>query len=164
MFKHLNGSDMASLVLRLALAVIFLFHGGLKVSVGATEWNPNFAPFLQAVVAWGEVAFGAMCLLGLVTRFAATGIILIMAGAIWTVTGKRDFVVIKDEPAGTEYVGFNRLSPGYEYNVAIIAMAFSLAVLGGGPFSVDRMVWGRTTAMVGVLYLDVKAPQSLPPP
>ena len=80
----------ASLLLRLGLAIIFLSHGGLKIAFGSTHWSSEpLPPAMQAAVAWGEVAVGFACLLGLLTRLACLGIIVIMVGAMWVETGPR---------------------------------------------------------------------------
>ena len=40
-------------------------------------------------------------------------------------------------------VGFNRISPGYEYNFAICVMASGVILLGSGPYSADRACGGE---------------------
>ncbi|MBI5150825.1 MAG: DoxX family protein, partial [Candidatus Omnitrophica bacterium] len=101
----------ASLFLRLGIGVVFVYHGFSKV-FGATAglgtaWNPGLPVVLQALVAWGEFVGGLAILTGFLTELAALGIIIIMAGAILTVTGKN---------------GFNMMNSGFEYNFVLIAM------------------------------------------
>ena len=79
----------------------------------------------QLAVAWGELLGGIAMALGLLARLAALGLIVIQAGAIWTVTYALGFAM----DAG----------PGYEYNIAIIAMCVALVSLGGGRLSVDHL-------------------------
>jgi uncharacterized membrane protein YphA (DoxX/SURF4 family) len=79
----------------------------------------------QLAVAWGELLGGIAMALGLLARLAALGLIVIQAGAIWTVTYALGFAM----DAG----------PGYEYNIAIIAMCVALVFLGGGRLSVDHL-------------------------
>jgi putative oxidoreductase len=67
---------------------------------------------------------GIALALGLLTRLAALGIALIMAGAIYTTTGKN---------------GFDAIQHGYEYNLLIIAACLSLILIGGGMLAVDRV-------------------------
>src|SRR3954454_12959545 len=93
MFKKANTSDLAGLLLRLGLAAIFLVRGGIKVVYGPTEWaGEDLNVNVQAAVAWGEVLVGGALLIGLLSRLAAVGAIVIMAGAIILETGKLDFV------------------------------------------------------------------------
>jgi uncharacterized membrane protein YphA (DoxX/SURF4 family) len=81
---------------------------------------------IQLAVAWGEVVGGLALLLGLLTRVAALGMIIIQVGAILLVTGARGFVGVMDV--------------GYEYNIALIAMCLALVLLGGGALSLDRVL------------------------
>jgi putative oxidoreductase len=131
MLNSVVNSTVVPLILRLSLAAIFIFHGSQKVSPdngwGATwakgmEDTPNSA--MQMAVAWGELLGGIALAVGLLTRLAALGIGLIMAGAILTVTGKN---------------GFDALHHGYEYNFLILAVCLALILLGGGTLAVDRV-------------------------
>jgi uncharacterized membrane protein YphA (DoxX/SURF4 family) len=86
---------------------------------------------VQFLVAWGELLGGAALLLGLLTRWAAAGLIIIQAGAIYMVTWPRGFASIT--------------MAGYEYNVVLIAMCLALIFTGAGPFAVDRLRGRRRT-------------------
>jgi uncharacterized membrane protein YphA (DoxX/SURF4 family) len=85
--------------------------------------------WVQLAVAWGELLCGLAMLLGLFTRVAALGLIVIMAGAIYTVTGAQGF----SSAAGG----------GYEYNLAILAMCVVLIIKGSGPLSADGLMRSR---------------------
>ena len=136
--------DLASLALRAALAVIFIYHGLDKiqgeggawgtnwlarlihVSPGAAAWSGENTPLfaaMQAVVAWGEVVGGCALGLGLLTRLAACGMVPIQLAAI------------------SLAYSFRALSPirggGSEYNMALIAMCVALVFLGSGRVSFD---------------------------
>lgn|SRR5262245_24405921 len=79
---------------------------------------------VQYAVAWGELLGGLSLLIGLLTRLAAVGLILIQLGAIYFVTG----------PQGMSGpYGF-----GYEFNVALVAMCLAVLVLGPGAWSIDK--------------------------
>jgi uncharacterized membrane protein YphA (DoxX/SURF4 family) len=80
---------------------------------------------VQMLVAWGELIGGVALLLGLLTRFAALGMIVIQIGAIYLVTGTRGFSV-----AG---------AAGYEYNVALLGMCATLVFLGSGTLALNRL-------------------------
>jgi uncharacterized membrane protein YphA (DoxX/SURF4 family) len=83
----------------------------------------------QLAVAWGELLGGAALLLGFLTRLAALGLIVIQAGAIYTVTWARGFSFA----AGG----------GYEFNVAIAAMCVALVFLGGGKLALSYCLGGK---------------------
>jgi uncharacterized membrane protein YphA (DoxX/SURF4 family) len=86
--------------------------------------------WVQLLVAWGELLCGLAMLFGLFTRVAALALIVIMVGAIYTVTGPKGF----SDLAGA----------GYEYNLAIVAMCVVLIIKGSGPVSIDN--WFRSRA------------------
>lgn len=120
------------LLLRLALAAVFITHGLDKVGSAAgfgfnwAEKMPNPPPpVLQAMVAWGELIGGVAIALGILTRPAAVGIIIIMMGAIFTVHGPK---------------GFSMSQGGYEYNFVLILVAASLVLTGAGTMSLDRVI------------------------
>jgi putative oxidoreductase len=143
--------NAVSLVLRLGLAVIFLYHGSTKIAhEGGADWVTTFygqqaertegdparsRPHAtevpaslsfagtQLAVAWGEFLGGLALLLGLLTRLAALGLIIIQIGAIYLVTAPRGFSLERNG--------------GYEYNLALIAMCLALVVVGAGRWSLD---------------------------
>lgn len=124
---------LVPLLLRLGLAAVFLFHGQEKCFTKGHELGANWdtskgAPHkvVQISVAWGELLCGGALAIGLLSRVAALGIIVIMGGAIWLVTGAH---------------GFSILNHGYEYNAVLIVMAACLVLLGGGTLAVDRFFW-----------------------
>ena len=82
---------------------------------------------VQMLVAWGELAGGVALLLGLLTRFAALGLIVIQVGAIALVTGALGF------SAGG--------AAGWEYNFALIGMCLTLVFLGSGEWALNRLFW-----------------------
>jgi putative oxidoreductase len=148
MFRWLHQADVAALILRLVLAAIFLIHGGIKIAEYnfGTDWyqepTDTMSPVLQGVVAWGELVCGVALALGLLTRLAALGVMVIMIGAIYRVTWRLDFTgLVGENPIGT-----NPGQIGYEYNYAILAMAASLVVLGAGVISLDYLLWRHKPA------------------
>jgi uncharacterized membrane protein YphA (DoxX/SURF4 family) len=180
-------NTLVPLVLRLALAAIFIYHGLDKVIGAHNTWGASWATHLwqqqslcpkevdeklndmkldadeaknkeeiekvrtelhrvyqaskaeppdsvryaaaQIAVAWGELLGGAALLLGVLTRLAAVGLLIIQVGAILTVTAAKGFSVT----AGG----------GAEYNVALIAMCLVLILTGGGACSVDGILRRR---------------------
>jgi putative oxidoreductase len=137
MFDAFTKSALGPLILRLALAVIFLYHG-LKLCSAETkygaEWMkpPDSQPAaVQMAVAWGQLIGGCAMALGFLTRLAGLGLIAIMVGAIKLAHWEYGFGLINEHlPQG---------HLGYEYNFAIIAMCLALVFTGGGTLSMDRM-------------------------
>jgi putative oxidoreductase len=129
MFTTFSKNTVVPLLLRLALAAIFIFHGLAMIGPDkewGLRWNTtdNAPPAVaQAAVAWGELLGGIALGVGFLTRLAALGIIAIMAGAIATVHWPHGFDITKG---------------GFEYNVAIIVMCACLVLGGPGPLAVDQ--------------------------
>jgi len=131
-------NTLVPLILRLGLAVVFIYHGVQKVNgpghEGGMNWisKPEDQPdapepppaAVQAAVAYGELVGGIALALGFLTRLAALGIAAIMAGAIYTVTGKN---------------GFDLMHHGYEYNFVLLALCAAVFLMGGGTLAVDRV-------------------------
>ena len=131
------------ILLRFALAAVFIYHGLEKVTPDnnyGSNWmkppdaskQPPDAPapktlpaVLQLAVGWGELLGGAACALGLFTRAAALGLAAIMVGAIVTVTGQQ---------------GFSLMKGGFEYNLVLILVCASVVLLGPGTVSLDRVI------------------------
>jgi putative oxidoreductase len=128
MFTSFSKNVLVPLLLRLALAAIFIYHGlDLVGHEGGMNWAPRekeIPAAAQVAVAWGELLGGIALALGLLTRVAAVGIIVLMLGAIATFHGTNEFDVTKG---------------GFEYNFAIIVMALCLVLGGPGPIAVDRV-------------------------
>ncbi len=85
---------------------------------------------VQAAVAWGELVGGIALAIGFLTRLAALGIIVIQAGAIYTVTW---------DALGPGRFGL----VGLEYNVIIILACLALVFLGAGTASLDQYLFRR---------------------
>jgi putative oxidoreductase len=133
---------LAPLVLRLTLATIFIYHGFDKVAGkdndlgskwASKAWEQQREPppaalqfhISQFAVAWGELLGGIALALGLLTRLAAAGLIIIQLGAIYTVTFQKGFSFAS--------------GGGWEYNFALLGMCLALIVGGGGWLAVDRL-------------------------
>jgi putative oxidoreductase len=127
------------LIVRLALAVVFLAHGGQKVfgwfggpglaGTIAMFRGMGVPPAAAVTAALIEFLGGWALLLGFLARPAALGIIVIMAVAIAKVHAKHGFFLQ------------GKGGPGFEFNFVLIAMALSILVGGAGILSLDHRIW-----------------------
>jgi putative oxidoreductase len=113
----------ALLVLRLVLGAIMIAHGYKKVFGGFSAHQHFVAslgiPAWMAYLSTGTEFFGGIAtVLGLFTRFFALAFIIEMTAAIAKVHWKN----------GLTSQG------GYEFPLALVAIAFALGCYGGGPF------------------------------
>lgn len=125
------------LVLRLVLGVIFVAHGaqklfgafggpGLKGTAGFHEQLGIKPPYLMAVMAGlAEFVGGILIAVGFLTPLAALALVATMVVATLTVHLKN---------------GFFAMNGGYEFNLALAAMALALVFTGAGAFSIDGII------------------------
>ena len=119
-------------MIRVTVGAILLVHGwgkivngigGLTNFLGRVGIEPA-APF--AWVVFVNETVGAVCIiLGLFTRFFAASIAIELAVALWIVHFAK---------------GFGVSAGGYEYVLMWGIVMFAIALRGGGPYSLDRVV------------------------
>ena len=124
-----NMQPFALLVLRAVLGLVMAVHGWLKVNGGMAEFKGFLATmgvpgWMGYVSAYAELVGGILLIVGLLTRFAAFALfinMLVAVKAIW----KNGFL-------GAQ---------GYQFPLALAAMAFLLIFFGAGPISLDTAIF-----------------------
>ncbi len=128
----------APLSLRLALGVIFFAHGGQKLfgwfggegfadTVSGFEQMGLCPGWFHAALGGGGESFGGLLVfLGLFTRFGAMLIAGTMVVAIVVVHGKN---------------GLFAMNGGFEYPLCALSGALTLMLSGGGPLSLDPLIF-----------------------
>ena len=119
--------NFALLVLRLACALPFLYHGsGILFGVLGGPGPANFAAFMHAPAAVGylvglaQFAGGLAILTGAFLRVGAVCVIIVMLGAIFLVHLPH---------------GFDISHSGYEFALSELLLAFGLLIAGPGAYS-----------------------------
>jgi putative oxidoreductase len=126
-YQDRSAVDIALLIVRVVVGVIFAAHGAQKV-FGAFD-GPGLAGVVEMMgpiaypVAIGEFFGGVGLIVGFLTRFSAASLIVIMLGAIGMVHGKN---------------GFFMSNNGFEYNLALIGLLAAILIAGPGRFSIGR--------------------------
>jgi putative oxidoreductase len=127
--------NYAVLPLRLALGVIFIYHGlqktfgffggsGIEGFSGMlASLNIPYPQISALIVADIELIGGIFLILGILVRLSAVSISLVMLTA-----------VIKVHFAN----GFSIMTGGYEYNLLIILACISVIISGPGSLSITR--------------------------
>jgi putative oxidoreductase len=123
---------LALLVLRCALALIFLVHGYPKLMHPNEAMREFFVshglPAYFLTVSGVLECFGSvLLLLGLFTRPAALLLAIEMGVAIWKVHSVHGIMSVKD----------------YEFPLALAAGCFALATVGAGLASADHLILGE---------------------
>mgnify|MGYP001953833133 CR=1 FL=1 len=120
--------EFGALFIRVVLGVIFLLHGVTKFQEGIDVTATRFAEYgipNAEYIAYGvggiELLGGFFLIIGFSVRFVSALLIAIMVGAIWKVKLEAGFL------------------NGYEFNVALIAMASYLLVAGSRLLALDKL-------------------------
>jgi putative oxidoreductase len=146
-------------VLRVWLGVVIFAHGVNHAQSidGTARWfgSKGFrhARAQAQFSALGEIVLGVLLIAGLLTSFAAAGLIAIMSVAFWSIHRFAGFFV------------FRRPDEGYEYVATVALVALAVAVLGPGPASVDAALGiaevfdGMTGGVIALLGIAAAAGQ-----
>lgn len=129
----MDTADFALLLLRVWIGVVMIAHGlnhgrNLKGTTSYFE-SKGFrrAELLAPASTYGEMAIGLGLILGLLTPFAAAGLITTMTVAYGSVHRFAGFFV------------FKRPDEGWEYVATLAVAALAVATLGPGSISLDSV-------------------------
>jgi putative oxidoreductase len=134
--------DLALVPTRAILGATMLYHGLQKLG---REKEEKHAPMFESVglrparplvraTGIAETVAGALSVLGLLTRPAALAVLVTQGVAVAKVHAKKGFAAHKG---------------GYEFNLALMAIAAALLVAGPGRFSTHEVVERRLDARRG---------------
>ena len=127
-------SDLWYPLIRFSIGAILFMHGYAKVAnVGiakvAADFGTNYGLPMPTFLAYSAVfleTVGAICIaIGLFTRFFAAAIAIELLIAMFAAHWAR---------------GFSVSAGGYEYVLFLGIVMFAIALRGGGPYSVDRVI------------------------
>jgi putative oxidoreductase len=148
--------ELGLLVIRVIVGLLFVGHGTQKLfgwfgghglaGTGGFFDSLDMRPGKQHAFLAGvaETGGGLLLALGLLTPLASAALIAVMAVAIVTVHGKNGLWVT---------------SNGFEYNLVLAAVAFAVASIGAGNWSLDNALgldiagagWGLAALAAGLL-------------
>ena len=146
--------DLALLLVRVAFGVGLAAHGYNTVFGGGgldgtARWFGGLGmrwPGVQArLAATTEIGAGLLFAAGLLTPFAAAGMIGVMVVAGWAAHRKNGFFIF-------------RKGEGWEYVASIAVVAFAVATIGPGDLSVDHALgldWDAWDGWIGAAIAGV---------
>jgi putative oxidoreductase len=123
---------VALLLLRLGLATVFVYHGYPKLFGGTERFVESFQaiglPAYVVYIAGVIELFGGIALaLGLFTPIAGLLLVLDMAAAMWKYNLNEGISAVRE----------------YELPLILGLAALAIAATGGGPFSLDRLIFSK---------------------
>jgi putative oxidoreductase len=129
-------SEWGHLALRASLGLVFFMHGWQKVFMMGIPGVTGFLTSLgfpmpgvfAYILAYGELVFGAMMIIGLLTHWVAKYHVIVALVALVTVHLSKGFFV----SAG-----------GYEFILLILAASLAILFSGPGKYSVDKMMLSK---------------------
>ena len=136
-----NQINLALLILRIVVGIVFIAHGGQKLFVfglegvqgGFSQMGVPLPALTAPLVAVLELAGGMALIVGALTRLVALGLAVDMLGALFLVHLKAGFF----------------LPNGYEFVLVLFAVAAAFFIAGAGEYSVDGMLARRKSAIGG---------------
>ena len=116
-------SDLALLLMRLLVGLVFLSSGWKHVSNPVDRGKSiGMSPGVTRFVGLAELAGALGVALGVLTQFAALGLILVMFGAIY-------------KKIVAWHTGFwGKHSDGWHYDLLFVVMGLVIATTGGGRY------------------------------
>jgi putative oxidoreductase len=123
---------VALLLLRLGLATVFIYHGYPKLFGGTERFVESFQaiglPAYVVYIAGVIELFGGIALaLGLFTPIAGLLLVLDMGAAMWKYNLNEGISAVRE----------------YELPLILGLAALAIAATGGGPFSLDRLIFSK---------------------
>jgi len=131
--KFLNAlQPLGLLILRLALAVVFVYHGYPKLvraDAGMHDFfvQHGFPSYFVGLAGILECLGGGLLVIGLFTRPVALLLAIEMGMVIWKVKLAHSVLAVND----------------YQLELALGAACFALATVGAGALSIDHLLFGE---------------------
>jgi putative oxidoreductase len=148
-----NGAAWGVLLLRVVLGVVLIMHGYLAFAItgvaATAAYMPRLGvpPALATPLAWYLIVVhavgGALIVAGLWTRLAALLNVPVLACAAALIHWPQGFFMkgaIVDAATG------RARAIGYEFALLVLACTVAVALIGGGPLSLDRVRQGAPRA------------------
>lgn len=122
-----HNPDIAKLLLRVALGIVFMAAGWLKISnmemVVGMFATASIPAVLAYILAYGEFVSGIALLLGVFAMYAASFVAIVMIGATFLVHWPN---------------GFSLANDGYEYTLVLFLVALAVILLGSGRYALIK--------------------------
>lgn len=132
--------DLASLILRLGLGVMFIAHGLLKLMVftlpGTAQFfeSVGFPGWMAYLITYAEIGGGVLLVLGIYTRLVSLALLPVLLGALFVHSGSGWL--------------FTNQNGGWEYPAFLLLATVAQALLGAGRYAIP-IPFGKATQVTG---------------
>lgn len=127
----MNNANLAALLLRVSMGILFLAHAGLKIFIFTPAGTAGFfeslgfpGPLAYLVIT-AELLGGLALIAGLWTRWVSVALIPILLGSIYAPHGAAGFF-------------FSNPNGGWEFPAFWAVTLVSLALLGNGAYALQK--------------------------
>lgn len=129
--NNTNNANLAALLLRVSMGILFLAHAGLKIFVFTPAGTAGFfeslgfpGPLAYLVIA-AELLGGLALIAGIWTRWVSIALIPVLLGSIYAPHGAAGFF-------------FSNPNGGWEFPAFWAVTLASLALLGNGAYALQK--------------------------
>ena len=131
MVHRLHNPDLGILLVRVALGIVFIHAGWLKVTnmemVLAGFGAMGIPAFLAYFVSYAELVGGALLIAGFLSRYVGLVLAVIMLVATFLVHFPN---------------GYGMSNNGYEYTLTLLLLSLAMVTFGSGRYSLARAIRG----------------------
>ena len=127
----MNNANLAALLLRVSMGILFLAHAGLKIFIFTPAGTVGFfeslgfpGPLAYLVIA-AELLGGLALIAGIWTRWVSIALIPVLLGSIYAPHGAAGFF-------------FSNPNGGWEFPAFWVVALASLALLGNGAYALQK--------------------------
>jgi len=129
--KDTNNANLAALLLRVSMGILFLAHAGLKIFIFTPAGTAGFfeslgfpGPLAYLVIA-AELLGGLALIAGIWTRWVSIALIPVLLGSIYAPHGAAGFF-------------FSNPNGGWEFPAFWVVALAALALLGNGAYALQK--------------------------
>ena len=144
--------DWVIAIVRIVLGVVFFAHGaqmalgwfggaGLQRTVRTFQENLQIPAPLALLSVAAQFLGGLGLIVGLLSRVAAFGIVIVMSVALLVIHRKFGFFM--------NWFG-EKQGHGIEYHVLVLALGLTVMIRGAGAFSLDQVLYQHVFAQNGI--------------
>jgi putative oxidoreductase len=144
-----NKTDIALLIMRLALGGVIFAHGAQKLfgwfggygfegTMGYFTGTVGLPYIIGVLVILGESLGAIALMLGFLGRLMSLSLLIIMSGALYFDHAQNGFYM--------NWYGNRAGGEGIEFDLLVIGLSLAVILIGSGKYSIDQLIWKKKAA------------------